>query len=128
MKTMILQGIQALLILLFLAGSGLAMDPLRTPGDAKVDQAAAMLNDRGVQLYYVGRFEEALGSFILSAELDPTFAIVHFNCAVVLTTRGLKTDWEEAIRHLERSHRLDPAKRQIEEFLFELIQKAPRVT
>jgi hypothetical protein len=68
--------------------------------------------------------EEALGSFILASEADPTFAIAHYNCAVVLTTRGFRGDLEEAIRHLERSYYLDPENEEIQEFLLELMERA----
>jgi tetratricopeptide (TPR) repeat protein len=102
------------------------MDPLLTPEGAKVRETAALLNDRGVELYYDGRLEEALGSFILASQTDPSFAIAHFNCAVVLTTRGFKGDIEEAIWHLKRSHNLDPTNRVIREFLLELIRMAHR--
>jgi tetratricopeptide (TPR) repeat protein len=99
-------------------------DPIFTPEGAAVTKSAALLNNQGVELYHTGQLEEALGSFILASEADPTFAIAHYNCAVVLTTRGFRGDLEEAIRHLERSYYLDPENTEIEEFLMELMERS----
>ncbi len=98
--------------------------PILTPEGTTVSKSAALLNNQGVKLYRTGQLEEALGSFILASEADPTFAIAHYNCAVVLTTRGYRGDLEEAIRHLERSYYLDPENTEIEEFLMELMERA----
>jgi tetratricopeptide (TPR) repeat protein len=98
--------------------------PILTPEGATVSKSAALLNNQGVKLYRTGQLEEALGSFILASEADPTFAIAHYNCAVVLTTRGFRGDLEEAIRHLERSYYLDPENEEIQEFLLELMERA----
>jgi tetratricopeptide (TPR) repeat protein len=99
-------------------------DPIFTPEGSIVSKTAALLNDQGVELYRTGKLEEALGSFILASEADPTFAIAHYNCAVVLTTRGFRGDLEEAVRHLERSYYLDPGNTEIQEFLLELMERA----
>jgi tetratricopeptide (TPR) repeat protein len=98
--------------------------PIFTPEGAAVNKSAALLNNQGVELYRTGQWEEALGSFILASEADPTFAIAHYNCAVVLTARGLRGDIEEAIKHLERSYYLDPENAEVEEFLMELMERA----
>lgn len=91
-----------------------------TPEGADVARSAAALNDQGVRLYYEGRLEQALGSFILSSELDPYFAVAHYNCAVVLTTRGFQGDLETAVQHLQWAYRIDPGDEMIQEFLLEL--------
>jgi tetratricopeptide (TPR) repeat protein len=128
---MVLRMVPVMVILLFvlfptdLAQMPFARAPLYTPETAPVVTAAAVLNDQGVELYKGGRFEEALGSFILASEADPTFAIAHYNCAVVLTTRGLSGDMGEAMRHLERSYLLDPGNEMIREFMMELMTIAP---
>jgi len=95
-----------------------------TPEGGVVSKSAALLNNQGVELYHNGRLEEALGSFILASHVDPTFATAHYNCAVVLTTRGFRGDLEEAIRHLEWSYYLDPENMDIQEFLLELMERA----
>jgi tetratricopeptide (TPR) repeat protein len=100
-------------------------EPMITPRDIMVTKAASQLNNQGVDFYLKGRLEEALGSFIMASEADPTFAVAHYNCAVVLTTRGFKGDFEEAVRHLEWSYNLDPRNEEIREFLMELVTLLP---
>jgi tetratricopeptide (TPR) repeat protein len=128
MRTYILRGMSVMFSIFLLAATIQGRHPLFTPKDMKVRQAAALLNDQGVGLYHEGRLEEALGSFILASQMDPSFAIAHYNCAVVLTTRGSKGDLDEAMRHLEWSSNLDPANEDIREFLLELLGKAPLTT
>jgi tetratricopeptide (TPR) repeat protein len=117
-----------LVLLLFFPGPAWGRDPLFTPPDAMVSESAAALNDQGVQLYYEGRLEEALSSFIMASEMDPYFAVAHYNCAVVFTTRGFKGDLEEAIRHLDWAYGIDPFNQDVLNFLEELIKKAPLTT
>lgn len=99
--------------------------PLYTPDSSMVAASAALLNDQGVELYYDGRLEESLAKFILSSDADPSFAIAHYNCAVVLSTRGFSGDLAEALRHLEWSYKLDPENQMTRDFLMELMQRVP---
>jgi tetratricopeptide (TPR) repeat protein len=124
----VLPVIVVLLLTLFPFDMAYGRDPMITPEGMKVKEAAALLNDQGVQLYHEGRLEEALGSFIMASHTDPAFAIAHYNCAVVLTTRGFKGDVEEAMRHLEWSYNLDPDNEAIEGFLIELMNQVPLKT
>ncbi len=117
-----------LLLLVFpstLNRMGMERSPLYTPENAGVIPSAAAFNDQGVELYFDGKLEEALANFVLASEADPGFAIAHYNCAVVLTTRGYGGDLAEAMRHLEWSYQLDPGNALIQEFLLELVQQAP---
>lgn len=123
MKPGLKQGsaLAALIVLsFFLSGYVVDLQPLFVIEGEAGSKVAAQMNNLGVQQYREGKFQEALGNFILASEMDETFGVYHYNCAVVFVAMNR---FKEALEHLEMSKEIDPDNTKTIDFYTNLLEK-----
>lgn len=123
MKPGLKQGsaLAALIVLsFFLSGYVVDLQPLFVIEGEAASKIAAQTNNLGVQQYREGKFQEALGNFILASEMDETLGAYHYNCAVVFVAMNR---FKEALEHLEMSKEIDPDNTKTIDFYTNLLEK-----
>lgn len=117
-------GLAALIVLsFFLSGYVVDLEPLFVIEEEAGSKVAAQMNNLGVQQYREGKFQEALGNFIIASEMDETLGAYHYNCAVAFVAMSRL---EEALEHLGLSKEIDPDNTKTIDFYTGLIEKVRR--
>ncbi len=107
----------------FLSGYVVDLQPLLVIEEEAGSKIAAQMNNRGVQQYRGGKFQEALASFILASEMDETLGAYHYNCAVAFVAMSRL---EEALDHLSLSKEIDPDNPKTIDLYTGLLEKVRR--
>jgi tetratricopeptide (TPR) repeat protein len=68
-------------------------------------ERASPYNDRGMEHYHAGRYDEAAAAFEEGIQALPEFGGVHYNAGCM---RALTGETEQALAHLRRAIELDP--------------------
>lgn len=85
--------------------------------------AHAILNDAIVRHWAREIMEEAIAKLIMATEIDPTFTLVHYNCAIAFLSRNAPADVKNAIHHLEMGLALEPQNRMLLTFYEEIVDE-----
>lgn len=107
----------------FLSGYVVDLQPLFVIEEEAASEIAAQTNNLGVQQYREGKFQEALGNFILASEMDETLGAYHYNCAVAFVAMNR---FKEALEHLGMSKEIEPDNTKTIEFYTSLLEKVQR--
>lgn len=80
----------------------------------------AIQNETDTYTWARGVVEEAIAKFIMVTEVDPKFALAHYNCAVAFRFRNGPDDLKNAIHHLEMGLAVEPENRLLRSFYEEI--------
>jgi tetratricopeptide (TPR) repeat protein len=82
----------------------------------------AIQKDAVVHLWARGVMEEAVAKLILATEVDPAFALAHYNSSIAFLSRNRPGDLKNAIHHLERGLAVEPQNRTLLAFYAEIVE------
>ncbi|MFQ5780562.1 MAG: hypothetical protein ACE5HN_07210 [Nitrospiria bacterium] len=80
----------------------------------------AIQNETDAYSWARGVVEEAITKLIMVTEIDPTFALAHYNCAIAFRFRNGPDDLKNAIHHLEMGLEVEPENRLLRSFYEEI--------
>lgn len=83
----------------------------------------AVQKDAVAHFWARGVMEEAVAKLILATEVDPTFALAHYNSSIAFLSRNRPGDLKNAIHHLERGLAVEPQNRILLAFHTEIVGK-----
>lgn len=94
----------ALVVVLIVSGA-LVRKYSSQAGTAADPSPAVVHNDRGVDFYNMGQYNQAIAQYTIAIRLDPEFVLPYYNRGLARRDKG---DWDQAIDDFTEAIRVDP--------------------